>query len=78
MPSRFRSEFGDEKSDANRPDDRYQDHERSPRARRGEDVGVVADDELAEEQKIVNEADQIAERDRPEAGDDANHEGQER
>ena len=72
VPFRFGSEFGDEEGDADGPDHRHEDHERSPWAGRGEDVGVVADRKLAEEQEIVNQTDQIPENDRAEAGDDAN------
>ncbi len=77
VPSCFRGEFGDEEGDADGPDHRHEDHEGSPRARRREDVGVVTDGEVAEEQQVVNETDQIAKRDRAEPGDDANHKGEE-
>jgi hypothetical protein len=78
VPFRFRSEFGDEEGDADRPDYRHQDHERSPRAGRGEDVRVVTDCKFTEEQEIVNQTDQVPENDGAEAGDDANHKGEER
>ena len=77
MPSGFRGKLGDEESDADCADDRHQDHERTPRAWWRENVGVVANDELAEEQEVVNEADQIPERDCAEPRDDADHKGEE-
>ena len=44
-------------------DDRHQDDQRAPGARRREHVGVVVDREGAEKQHVVDQADQSAEED---------------
>jgi hypothetical protein len=68
----------DEEGDVDRPDHRHQDHEGSPRAGRSEGVGVVADDKLAEEQEVVHQTDQVAERNGAEPRYDANDKSQQR
>jgi hypothetical protein len=64
VPAGLGREFCDEKGNGNRPDYRHQDHESSPWARRGKEIGVVPHGELPEEQQIVDEPDQITEQDR--------------
>ena len=68
---RLGREIADDEGDADRADHRHQDDPRSPRGRRGEHVGVVVERPMAEEQQVVDEADQLAKDHRAEAGDDA-------
>ena len=67
-----------EEGDRQGADHRYQDDECAPGARRGEQICVVAHRELAEEQAIVDQADQVAEPNRAKAGHDADDQGQDR
>ena len=61
-----------------RADHRHQDDQRPPGARRREQVGIVMHRELVEEQEVVDEADEVAEDHRAEAGDEADDDGEKR
>ena len=78
VAARFRREIGDQEGDDQAADHRHQNDEGAPRARRREHVGVVVDRELAEESDVVDQADQGAEHDGAEAGDDADDNRQQR
>ncbi len=57
-------------------DDRHQDHERPPGARRIELVGVVEETEFPQEQNVVDDSDHVAEHHRADRRDHADEEGQ--
>lgn len=54
------------------------DDECAPRARRGEQVGVVVDGHMAEKHDVMVQTDKCSKPDRPEARDDADDEGEHR
>lgn len=78
MALRFRRELRDKERDGQRPDHRHQDHEWPPRARWGEEVGVVADGELPEEEQIVHQSDEFPESYCTEPSHDPDPKGQDR
>ena len=61
MPLGFRCEIPHEKNHDQATDDGSQNHERSPGAGRREQAGIVFDCRFAEEEQIVDQADQGAE-----------------
>ena len=74
----FRRKIGHQEGDDHRADDGHEDDERSPRAGRREQVGVVVQRELAEEERVVDEPDQVAKEHGAQAGDDADDQRQQR
>jgi len=78
MPLRLGRKLRDQERDGQRPDHRRQYDERSPGARRSEQVGVVPDDELPEEEQIVHKADQVPESHRAEPSHDPDRKGEDR
>jgi hypothetical protein len=78
VPSGFGRELCDQESDGDRSDDRHQNDKDSPRARWGEDIGVVTKRELSEEQEIVDKGDQVSEHHRTEPRHDADNQCQDR
>ena len=73
---RFRREVGDQERDDEPADDRHQNDEESPRARRREYAGVVSERKEPEKGDVVEQADQRAKGDRAEAGDAADDDGE--
>ena len=61
----------DDKGDADRPNRRHQNDPRPPGVRRGEDAAVVGKAEGPQKEEVVDEADQLAEKERADPGDDA-------
>ena len=74
----FRGEIGNEKGDDDRANHGRQDDQRSPSARRGEDVGIIGDRERAVEEQVMQNPYQVAKNDRAQSGDDAETQRQER
>ena len=68
----------DQEGDADGAEHRNQDHQRAPRRRRSEDVGVVVDQRVAGKHQVVNQPDQIAEQHGAKTGDDTQAKRQQR
>jgi hypothetical protein len=76
MAFRLGRKLRHQESDADRADHGDQDDERPPGARRGKEIGVVAESGLTKKQQVVYESDQIAKSDGAETGNNANDQGE--
>jgi hypothetical protein len=78
VPARFRGELGDQERDDLSADHRNKDDQRAPWTRRREDARVVVERKDAEKSDVMDEADEVAERHRAQAGDQPDDDRQER
>jgi hypothetical protein len=78
VSARFRREFSDQEGDDLSADDRNEDDQHAPRARRREYVRLVIEREDAEKTDVMDEADKIAEQHRAKAGDKPDDDRQQR
>jgi hypothetical protein len=77
MPTRFGRECGDEEGDDLSAEDRDQDDQRAPGAGRREHVCLVVERKDAEERKVVDKPNEVAEHHRAKAGHQPNDNRQE-